>query len=154
MSTCCGLRKKRGDGDLEALLPQYEDDTVLQRKLHQKLHTYQMLRAISTGSMPSNEQLIINLRTILAADFLNPDNPDLSDSGRKLLRYLKQWLREFMELLQHKNSEDQVQDFIWFLTKSRISLDAADVSHQASKIKAKADVTAGMHITLETQESN
>ena len=144
MSSCCGSRKKRRGDDLEALLPQYEDDTVLQRKLHQKLHTYQMLRAISTGFMPSNEQLIINLRTLLASDFLNPDNPDLSDSGRKLLRYMKQWLKEFIELLQHKNEKDQIQDFIWFLSKARISLDTDDVSRRASKIKTKADITAGM----------
>ena len=112
-----------------------------------------MLRAISAGFMPSTEQTIINLRTILAADFLNPDNPDLSDSGRKLLRYTKQWLKEFMELLQHKNKKDQIQDFIWFLSKSRISLDTADVSRRASKIRARADATAGMCDPFEISHS-
>jgi hypothetical protein len=28
------------------------------------------------GFMPSNEQLIINLRSLLSADILNPENPD------------------------------------------------------------------------------
>lgn len=93
--------------------------------------------------MPSTEQLIINLRTLLASDILNPDNPDLSDSGRLLLKFTKRWLLQFIETLRHKNDSDQIQDFIWFLTKSRISLDTEDIAKNASNVKAKADATAG-----------
>ena len=143
MSSCFGFRKSKGE-DTEALLPEYQDDTVLQRKLHQKMHSYQMIRALSQGFMPSTEQLIINLRTLLASDVLNPDNPDLSDSGRRLLKFTKQWLTEFIETIRHKNDEDQIQDFIWFLSKSKISLDTEDLANTASKVKAKADTTAGM----------
>ena len=141
LSSCFGWRKK--DGDHEPLLPQYQDDTTLQAELHQKLHSYQMIRALSRGYMPSNEQLIINLRTLLAADLLNPDNPDLSDSGRILVKLTKQLLHESIDLLQHKNNGDQIQDFIWFLTKSRISVDAKDIAQRASNAKAKADTAAG-----------
>lgn len=42
MSSCFGFRKSKGE-DTEALLPQYADDTSLQRSLHQKMHTYQMM---------------------------------------------------------------------------------------------------------------
>ena len=142
MSSCFGFRKTKGE-DTEALLPQYQDDTSLQRQMHQKMHSYQMLKALSKGFMPSTEQLIINLRTLLAADVLNPDNPDLSDSGRRLVKFSKQWLSEFIELLRNKNDNDQIQDFVWFLTKSRISLDTNDIANTASKVKAKADATAG-----------
>ena len=142
-SSCFGFRKSKRSDDREPLLPRYEDETVLQRRLHQKLHTYQMIRALSKGFMPSTEQAIINLRTLLASDILNPNNPDLSDSGRRLVRYCKEWLRQFIELLRHKNERDQIQDFIWYLTKSRVSLDTDDISHQASKVKARADATAG-----------
>ncbi|MCJ1255648.1 hypothetical protein MMC24_003465 [Lignoscripta atroalba] len=141
MSSCFGLRKSKGE-DTEALLPRYDDDTSLQRQLHQKMHSYQMFRALSKGFMPSTEQLIINLRTLLAADVLNPDNPNLSDSGRLLTKYSKQWLADFIELLRNKNDKDQIQDFIWFLSKSRISLDTNDLANTASKVKAKADATA------------
>lgn len=143
MSSCFGSRKSKGD-DTEALLSSYADDTSMQKTLHQKLHSYQMLRAISKGFMPSTEQLIINLRTLLASDILNPNNPDLSDSGRLLMKYSKQWLTEFIEMLRHKNDADQIQDFVWFLSKSRISLDTEDLAHNASQIKAKADSAAGM----------
>lgn len=146
MSSCFGFRKSRRDEDQRPLLPQYRDDTVLQRELHQKLHTYQMLRALSKGYMPSNEQVIINLRSLLAADVLNPDNPDLSDSGRLLVTYTKQFLHQFIELLQHKNSEDQIQDFIWYLTKARISVDASHIAQRATKTKARADAQAGVYI--------
>ena len=147
MSSCFGFRKPPAD-EREPLLPQYQDETVLQRELHQKLHSYQMLRALSKGFMPSNEQLIINLRTILSLDLLNPNNPELSDSGRLLVKYTKQWLQQFMQLLQHKNSEDQIQDFIWFLSKSRISVDVEHLSQRATKAKAKADTAAGMNATF------
>ncbi|KAF2801997.1 uncharacterized protein BDZ99DRAFT_429218 [Mytilinidion resinicola] len=148
MSSCFGFRKSRAD-DRQPLLPQYHDDTALQRQVHQKLHSYQMYRALAKGFMPSNEQVLINLRTLTAADILNPDNPDLSDSGRLLVKYTKQWLREFMELLQHKNSEDQIQDFIWFLSKSKVSVDVDDLAERASKAKAKAD-TAAAYQSLQT----
>jgi Family of unknown function (DUF5923)/Protein of unknown function (DUF4449) len=124
----------------------------MQRRLHQKLHTYQMIRALSKGYMPSTEQVIINLRTLLASDVLNPSNKDLSQSGRRLVRNCRDWLKQFIELLQHKNSEDRIQDFIWYLTKSRISLDLDDISHQASKAKAKADVSASMTMTCLSNE--
>lgn len=143
MSSCFGLRKQQRADDQEALLPEYGDDTTLQRSLHQKMHSYQMVRALAAGFMPSTEQLIINLRTLMSSDVLNPENPELSDSGRRLLKYSKQWLKDFIELLQHKNSKDQIQDFIWFLTKARISLDTERVTHSASKIRARADATAG-----------
>ena len=142
MSSCFGFRKSRAD-DRQPLLPQYHDDTSLQRQLHQKLHSYQMIRALSKGYMPSNEQVIINLRTLLSANILNPDNPDLSDSGRLVVKYTKQWLQEFIEFLQHKNSQDQIQDFIWFLSKSKVSVDVDDIASRASKAKVKADTAAG-----------
>ncbi|KAB8346358.1 hypothetical protein FH972_023400 [Carpinus fangiana] len=142
MSSCLGFRKSRRDEDHEPLLPRYQDDTSRQRKLHQKLHTYQMLRALTKGFMPSTEQLIINLRTLLASDVLNPDETLVSDSGRLLAKYTKQWLHQFTDLLQHKNSEDQLQDFIWLLTQSRINVDVQDLAKRTTKIKAKRDTVA------------
>lgn len=154
MSSCLGWRKAKKEDDTEALLPQYADDTSLQRSLHQKMHSYQMVRALSKGYMPSTEQLIINLRTLLASDFLNPDNPDLSDSGRLLLKHSKQWLTDFIETIRHKNDTDQIQDFIWFLSKSRISLDTEDLAKTASNVKAKADATAGMLLSCRFYSPN
>ena len=145
MSSCFGLRKSRREEDTEALLPQYDDDTVLQRTLHQKLHSYQMVRALSKGFMPSTEQLVINLRTLLATDVLNPDNPDLSDSGRLLVKFVKQWLAEFIDTIRHKNDGDQIQDFIWFLSKSRVSLDTDNLADTVSNVRRKADATAGLY---------
>ncbi|ETS78502.1 hypothetical protein PFICI_10564 [Pestalotiopsis fici W106-1] len=141
LSSCFGCGGSR-DEDQEPLLPRYEQDTHLQRELYRKLHSYQMLRALGKGYMPTTEQTIINLRTLLAADFLSPDNPDLSDSGRRLVRLTKQWLHQFITLLKNKNDKDQLQDLIWFLTKSRISVDVEDLQHRAKKSKASADAAA------------
>lgn len=142
MSSCFGWRKSKAD-DQQPLLPQYREDTVMQQELHQKLHSYQMIRALTNGYMPSTEQLITNLRTLLAADVLNPNNPDLSDSGRLLTKYTKQFLKQFIELLQNKNGEDQIQDFLWYLSKSRVSVDIDDISRRAASAKDKADASAG-----------
>ena len=153
MSSCLGFGRKSRAEDTEPLLPQYRDDTVLQREVHQKLHTYQMLRALSMGFMPSNEQLIINLRTLLAADVLNPNHQNLSDSGRLLVKSAKQWLQQFIEMLQHKNSEDQIQDLLWYLSKSRISIDTEDIAHRAATAKSKADTAAGKFILISLSTS-
>ncbi|KAI9808739.1 MAG: hypothetical protein M1825_003891 [Sarcosagium campestre] len=142
MSSCFGRRKERRNDDTERLLPQYEDDTSLQRQLHQKLHSYQMLRALSKGYMPSTEQLIVNLRTLLASDVLNPKDPQLSDSGRLLVNSAKRWLTQFIELLRHKNDQDQIQDLIWLGVQARVSVDAQDLLNSARSVKTKADVSA------------
>lgn len=153
MTSCFGFRKS-SDHDHRPLLPQYRDDTALQRELHQKLHSYQMLRALSKGFMPSNEQTIVNLRSLLAADLLNPENPDLSDSGRLLVTYTKRWLHEFIELLSHKNDRDQIQDFIWYLSKARVGVDVGHMARRAQKSKAKADAFAGDFVFPTSQPSH
>ncbi|EPE26930.1 Bactericidal permeability-increasing protein, BPI [Glarea lozoyensis ATCC 20868] len=143
MSTCFGSRKKsHRNGEREPLLPVYEDDTSLQRTAHQKLHSYQQFRAMSKGYMPSTEQIIANLRTFLAADILNPNTPGLTDSGRLLTKYTKQWLQEFIELSGNKNREDQIQDFIWYLLHARVEVDVEDIVKQAGKTRVKADASA------------
>lgn len=142
LSTCFGLFPAE-DADTDPLLPQYEDDTTLQRRVHQKMHSYLMLRAMTKGYMPSTDQLIINLRTLLASDVLNPRNPGLSDSGRLLVKYAKQWITDFIELLRHKNDRDQIQDFIWYLSKSRVTVDVEDLARTAATARAKADTSAG-----------
>ena len=145
MASCFGWFSRSSDDDREPLLPQYNDETSRQRALHQKLHSYQMISAIKDGYMPSTEQLITNLRSLLASDLLNPTDPNLSDSGRKLSKYSKQWLQNFIALLQHKNKEDQVQDFLWYLAHARVSVDVDDIARTAGKARAKADAAAGSY---------
>ncbi|KAG5665818.1 hypothetical protein KAF25_009943 [Fusarium avenaceum] len=142
MLSCFGIGKNREDAEREPLLPRYNDDTGLQTRLHEKLHTYQMLRAISKGYMPSNEQLIIHLRALLSAQILNPERQELSPSGRALIRSIKLWITQFIEVLQHKNGKDQIQDFIWYLTKARLDVDVAHIEHRAARAKVRADAVA------------
>ncbi|KAK0728718.1 hypothetical protein B0T26DRAFT_824178 [Lasiosphaeria miniovina] len=147
--SCFGSGRRQRSDEEQPLLPQYDDDTSLQRRLHEKLHTYQMLRALSKGFMPSNEQAIVNLRTLLSADILNPDNDELSDSGQALAHYTKQLITQLVGLLQHKNNNDQIQDFFWFLAKARLSVDMEHIAERAGKAKAKAD-TAAAYKSLQT----
>ncbi|KXG54654.1 uncharacterized protein PGRI_077980 [Penicillium griseofulvum] len=127
--------------ETEPLLPRYEDDTSRQRRLHQKLHSYQMVRAISEGYMPTTEQTIANLRTLLASDVLNLRNQDIGSVGRQLVRDSRLWIQVFIEFLQ-KNSQDQLQEFLWRLARSRVEVDTERVSRQAAHVKARADTKA------------
>ncbi|KAJ5143192.1 uncharacterized protein N7515_001979 [Penicillium bovifimosum] len=128
--------------ETEPLLPRYEDDTSRQRRLHQKLHSYQMIRAISEGYMPTTEQTIANLRTLLASDVLNLQNQDIGSVGRQLVRDSRLWIQVFIEFLQEKNSQDQLQEFLWHLARSRVEVDSERVSRQAAHVKARADTKA------------
>ncbi|KAJ5674967.1 uncharacterized protein N7477_004901 [Penicillium maclennaniae] len=128
--------------ETEPLLPRYEDDTSRQRRLHQKLHSYQMLRALSEGYMPTTEQTIANLRTLLASDVLNLRNQDIGSHGRQLVRNARLWLTTFIELLLEKNGDDQLQEFLWHVARSRVEIDGDRVSQQAAHVKARADTRA------------
>lgn len=94
--------------------------------------------------MPSTEQAIVNLRTLLASDFLNSDTPGLSISGRQLLKYSRAFLTEIIELLRNKNDLDQIQDFVWYLLRARVSVDATDLIQTATSTRAKADASAAL----------
>lgn len=48
------------------------------------------------------EQLMVNLRIVLASYVLNPQTDKLSDGGRLLMKYSKQWLYYFIGLLRNK----------------------------------------------------
>ncbi|KAF2670762.1 hypothetical protein BT63DRAFT_200503 [Microthyrium microscopicum] len=138
-----------GDDEHEPLLPQYNDDTTLQRELHKKLHSYQMLQAIRNGYMPSTEQLVANLRSLLGTDVLNPTDSSLSRSGHRLSKLMKDWLKDFMTLLMNKNNDDQVQQLIWDIIHSKVTVDVQDVARQAGKARAKAD-SAAVYQSLQT----
>lgn len=130
-------------GETEPLLPRYEDDTARQRQLHQKLHSYQMFRALSEGYLPSTEQAIANLRTLLASDILNVRNQDIGSVGRQLVRDARLFISCLIEFLHDKNSSDKLQNFLWRLSRARVAVDQSRVSQQAAHVKARADTKAG-----------
>ncbi|PYH45829.1 uncharacterized protein BP01DRAFT_338992 [Aspergillus saccharolyticus JOP 1030-1] len=129
-------------GETEPLLPRYEEDTTLQRRLHQKLHTYQMLRALSDGYMPSTEQVIVNLRTLLASDVLSTQTHDVGSVGRQIIRDCRLWIQVFIEFLKEKNEDDKLQEFLWHLARSRASIDPNQIQQQAHRSRVRADTKA------------
>ncbi|KHN97549.1 Bactericidal permeability-increasing protein, alpha/beta domain protein [Metarhizium album ARSEF 1941] len=145
MSSCFGFCGSDDDdqGERQPLLPQYNQDTARQAQLHEKLHTYQMLRAMSNGYMPSNAQVMTHLRALLSSAVLNPpEQGALSSSGRALVRTARLWLQQLMDLAERKNSKDQLQDFIWYLSKAKLDVHVASVRENMSKSKARADASA------------
>lgn len=93
--------------------------------------------------MPTTEQTIANLRTLLASDVLNLRNQEIGSHGRQLVRDARLWLTTFIELLLEKNGDDQLQNFLWHVARSRVEIDGDRVSQQAAHVKARADTRAG-----------
>jgi len=131
------------DSDTRPLLADYDAATTLQSEAAAKLHTYQMIRALSKGYYPSTEQLIVHLRVLLSVDLLNPTNAQLSADGRRLVRHMRRLIEELIEFLRDKNSEDQIQEFLWCVTRAQIRLDVGDMMQRAERAKAGADVGVG-----------
>ena len=144
--SCCGRRKHR-DVENDSLLPESDHDTALQAKLHHKFRAYQMFRAATHGFMPSNDQVIILVRALVAADLLSPSQSSISDSGRILTKCSRQLLQQLIDLLRDKNPDDQLQDSIWLLCHSKVLVDAQDLSQRLSKTQKRANVSAGkLHV--------
>jgi hypothetical protein len=48
-----------------------------------------------------------------------------------------------INILREKNGNDQLQEFIWQISQSKASVDAADLAGRASAARARADTAAG-----------
>jgi len=98
--------------------------------------------------MPFTEQLMVNLRMLLALDVLNPQTDGLSDSGRLLMNFSKQWLYYSIVLLRNKKDQDQTRGFIWSLSQAKISVNAGDIIQRGSYTKTRADSPADKQRSL------
>ncbi|OAX81904.1 hypothetical protein ACJ72_03749 [Emergomyces africanus] len=150
-SSCCKSRKATS-GETEPLLPQhhdYNEDTALQRQLHEKLRTYQMFKALSSGYMPSTNQVVSNLRALLVSSLLNPEHLAIGNTSRELTRDVKLCIRLLIGLLQEKNGENQLQDAIWQLSTANVEVDTASLASRGRLAKAQAD-TAAAHESIRT----
>lgn len=129
--------------EMEPLLPRYENESITQSRVRQKLRSYQKLCALAAGYMPSTEQTVAHLRAVLASDVLNHRNQDLGAAGRQILLDSRNWLQVAVDVLRDKNGDDQLQEFLFHLARSRASLDPAKLSRQASSSRTHADTKAG-----------
>ncbi|EPE04872.1 hypothetical protein F503_00026 [Ophiostoma piceae UAMH 11346] len=125
---CCGICSSSSDydnnDDIEAQaerrpLLASDEETDRQRTLHEKLHTYQILRALADGYMPSTDQATTQISKGSASvlDVLNSRTVRrgrLSPQGRRLLQLSETWLKQLVQLMERKNGRDQIQDFIWW----------------------------------------
>lgn len=131
----------------DPLLPRYEDQgdhPPLGQRLQPKLRTYEALRALSQGYMPSNDQIIFNLRRLLALDLLNARHPDIGTAGRQIIRDLRRCIKVLIDFLHEKNADDRLQEFLWRLARSRAAVDTERVSWRASNARARVDTGAGI----------
>ncbi|EEQ83388.1 uncharacterized protein BDCG_00193 [Blastomyces dermatitidis ER-3] len=143
-SSCCKSRKATS-GETQPLLPQnhdYDEDTALQRQLHEKLRTYQMLKAVRSGYMPSTAQVVSHLHVLLVSSLLNPEPLAIGNTSRGLIKDVKLCISLLINLLQEKNGDDQLQNAIWQLSKSTVEVDTASLASRGAVAKAQANTTA------------
>lgn len=120
-------------------------ETSLQRNVHQKLHTYLILKALSQGYLPSTIQACAHLRQLLSADVLNPTNTALTPSGRKLVRDVRRLIQSIITLIETKNRNDEVQEFLWCTSRARAGFDGAEIMDAVSEAgQAGTGVNAGV----------
>ena len=139
MSFFCGRRGN--DAEREPLLPRHNHDTALQTGLDKKFQTYRILKALSRGYLPSNEQIIAHLRR--KADALDAVPRDVSGAGRALTRDAREFLEDLITLLRNKNGEDKIQDFVWYISQARLDVDTEDIRERIRGARPRADVAAG-----------
>ncbi|KAK2750742.1 hypothetical protein FQN57_002815 [Myotisia sp. PD_48] len=141
MLSCCKSRKP-SSGETQPLLQHNGVDTERERKILDKLHKYEMFRALSAGYMPSTSQIVSILQNILSSEFLNPSNPTLSRGGKLVARDCRSWMRIFIGLLRDKNGNDQLQEIIYQFSGSQVSVDTSNLASSASISKMHADSAA------------
>jgi len=137
-SSCFGGTRPE---DREPLLPQHRNHiapdviTGHQKNLDKKLHTYLLVRALARGYLPSNEQAIILLRKLLASDLLAPENQDLTYDGRKFVALNRRLVKQLIDLLNAKNSGDELQNFLWTINKARLHVDFQGLGNAVTDVK-------------------
>lgn len=147
---CCGSSSDyddadaRENGERRPLLANGDEETQHQRTLHQKLHTYQMVRAIGDGYIPSTTQIAANLRRLHSDDDGDRHHQsDLSVSGQRLSALSERWIDQLITLLERKNGGDQIQDFAWCVRKARLNVDVTVDADDLGRIGSQAMYRAG-----------
>ncbi|CAK7213523.1 hypothetical protein SCUCBS95973_001822 [Sporothrix curviconia] len=141
------------EGERRPLLANGDEETENQRVLHQKLHTYQMVRAMGSGYLPSTAQAVANLRRIVPEQQQQHRSQphhgsfsDLSPSGRALSQLSTRFVEQLITLLEHKNGGDQIQDFVYCVQRARLDVNV-DVDLDVGQIQDQMAYRAGMAMT-------
>lgn len=131
------------DGERRPLLANGDEETAHQRALHRKLHTYQMVKAMREGYLPSTQQLVKNVGRLRG----DARPSGLSVSGQHLSALSGRWLDQLALLLENKNGGDQIQDFAWCVRRARldvnVSVDADEIGRIGSQAMFRAGQAAG-----------
>ncbi|CAK7227166.1 hypothetical protein SBRCBS47491_006477 [Sporothrix bragantina] len=136
------------EGERRPLLANGDEETEHQRTLHQKLHTYQMVRAMGSGYLPSTAQAVANLRRVVPEQGeqrqhqSSPSMSELSPSGRALSQLSSRFVDQLITLLEHKNGGDQIQDFVYCVQRARLDVNV-DVNLDVDQIQDQMAYRAG-----------
>ncbi|CAK7243232.1 MAG: hypothetical protein STHCBS139747_004744 [Sporothrix thermara] len=138
------------EGERRPLLANGDEETEHQRVLHQKLHTYQMVRAMRSGYLPSTAQTVANLRRMVPeggdrSELSSSSSSDLSPSGQRLLKLSNRFVEQLVTLLEHKNGGDQIQDFVYCVQRARLDVNV-DVDIDVGAVQDQVALRAGQAV--------
>ncbi|RKF60161.1 putative bactericidal permeability-increasing protein [Golovinomyces cichoracearum] len=152
--SCCGGQNDCSIDEREPLLAQYEDETSLQRAAHQKMHSYQMIRALLKGYLPSTEQIVINLKTLLASDFLNPDTTEMSSSVSESVKTVGKLLMTNSDFRTFLHDLNIIGRQIFAETSHVLSQTTEDVANTIEQNTEAVEDSSHLDSTKESDDSN
>ncbi|CAK7264962.1 hypothetical protein SEPCBS119000_001260 [Sporothrix epigloea] len=135
------------EGERRPLLAGGDEETEHQLRLHQKLHKYQMVRAMGAGYLPSTAQTVANLRHVVPESDSRSHHSassasELSPSGRALSQLSTRFIEQLITLLERKNGGDQIQDFVYCVQRARLDVDI-NVDLDIDQLQSRAAYRAG-----------
>ncbi|BFZ60980.1 hypothetical protein YB2330_002037 [Saitoella coloradoensis] len=122
--------------------------------IRRKLQTYQQVRALSEGFMPTTPQIIAHAHAFLRSGVLDPRSRRLSSQGRTFIRDFRAWVEAAIQLLEEKNGNNEIQELIWHTSLSDVDVDTSVGSSSVgakvtgAKDAAKASKALGQLATL------
>jgi len=102
-----------------------------------------MLMALRNGYMPSTAQIGAWSRYLLrGSSILDSRNRKLSASGRSFVRDLRAWVEAVTDLIEEKNADDIIQDFIFLTSHAQLDTQISDVGGASRRVTSGADTDA------------
>jgi len=102
-----------------------------------------MFMALMNGYMPSTAQIGAWSRYLLrSSSLLDSRNRKLSGSGRNFVRDLRAWVEAVTDLLEEKNADDLIQEFIWNTSHAQLDTRIPEVGSVSGQLTSSGNTDA------------
>ncbi|KZT29508.1 hypothetical protein NEOLEDRAFT_1238916 [Neolentinus lepideus HHB14362 ss-1] len=155
-SSCCRRRKSPEREPLLPRVPTHSSD-VLPPPVSKIEKIADVLAAINAGKLPSQDQIDAALKLALASDALQPavvlrGYGPLSESGKKVIRDVRELVNALLRTGVEKNSDNKLQDLMYHLERIDSSSVNADVAVNVKDDSALSELESVVQDLPSSQE--